>query len=68
MEMFNQILAELVQARLHMVPKGMTRMPEKEMFKMPDDLRQLMERTRNKRRDNLNTFIKKTVVPYPRLG
>merc|ERR1719320_2133675 len=46
MEMFNQILAELVQAR----------MQEKDMFKMPDDLMKLMERTRYKRRDNMNTF------------
>ena len=53
MELLNQILVKMVQARLG----------NKVQVGAGDG-----ERTRYKRRENINNFIKKTVVPYPRLG
>ena len=60
MELLNQILVKMVQARQHMVQ---VRLGNKVQVGAGDG-----ERTRYKRRENINNFIKKTVVPYPRLG
>ena len=82
LELFNQMLSEMLQARYDRAEGGeastLTR-PGLGAGRMVGlgDRREMNNRgveeargvsQRYKRRDNLLSFIKKTVVPYPRLG